>query len=337
MDKRGEIEIQFNWIMVLIAGSLIFVFFFGIAQFASKSANTSSLLRTSNYLDSMLAGAIVNVPTEGQKITKLTLPSKEIEFSCVRYNGISAEGADPLDIGQKTVFAPSRIEGSQITAWALSWNLPFRADNFLLVTSPKIRYIIRGSGNFKNEIQTTFPDEITVDEGTVQDRNNYKVRFIYVNMDPSDEDIQPFKKYSSEDITAISISGNSWQDVRLGFYEKQPVGVSSPKWENKGTSSAFNKAAILAAIFSESKNEYDCSMAKAQEKARGTAAIYAYRSEKLSEYYAKEGNTACEDIHTAAAGELKGSEMAISSLKELYDNLLLFNTQAQSNSCELIY
>ena len=62
-DKKGVIEIQFNWIFILVAGSLILLFFFGIIRWAQTSSTESSSTTISNYIDSLLTGAAVTRKT----------------------------------------------------------------------------------------------------------------------------------------------------------------------------------------------------------------------------------------------------------------------------------
>ena len=345
-DKKGVIEIQFNWIFILVAGSLILLFFFGIIRWAYTSSAESSSTTISNYIDSLLTGTAVTEKT----VNKVTIPFKKLEFTCT---GIRVDNSqNQKNIRNKIIFAPSRLEKNQMITWSLSWDVPFRITNFLFVSSPLIRYIFIGDEEdeiFKY-LKKSFPEEFNAEFNptTIEDLNNFKVRVIYVN--PSSFDISPpylqdFRKMTAEDVTALEITGSSFEEVLdLSFFNKYPHDATTDnhKWNptSGGTSHAFCKASLIAAIFSENVDDYNCNMEKAFKRAENIANIYKQRSSELHIYYDNPMGVACQIPHQTDKFTTMISAVSAIDYERLvtaYLNIKSDNNLAQQNSCALIY
>lgn len=333
MAKRGEVEIQFNWILILVAGALIFLFFFSIINWIRDNSAKTTAMKLSSYLDSIFTGSSVTQYT----INVITFPGKEIEFKCDKYwvNKISK-----VDINNKIIFAPSRIEGNQLVTWSLSWDVPFRVADFLFVSSPQIRYIFIGSGGLFDDLKELFPEELNPEfnPSTIEDLNNFKVRFIYVDTPPQNSDIQELKKMSAEDVTALYIDSDSGT---IDFYRKShpstPAGFKS--YSTISSSGYFGQASLIGAIFSENPEDYICNMEKAAKRLVYTAQIYQNRSAFLSSYYYNEGDTDCELAHQADFDSLINAAKTnnFANLETLSNNIKDRNENAQKKSCALIY
>jgi hypothetical protein len=347
MSKRGEVEVQFNWILVLVAGAFIFAFFFGIIQWVKENSEQSSTTTTSTYLDSILTGSAVKEET----VNKVTLPIEKIEFWCNRYKieGISSS----KNIRNKIIFSPSRIEGKDLVTWAVSWNVPFRVANLLMISSPQVRYIFFGDENddlFKY-LKESFPKELTPEFNPptpLQNENNFKVRIIYVNKNPDPSHASIFNVMAGEDVTALKISAQSadQDNAEIQFYKKiPPVSQGSPSsFSSLGTSYFFARALLMGAIFSEVPEEYLCSVGKSIERLAKVASVYAQRSGSLSSYYDIDPhkNAVCNDAHNQANGLLISMQsLTPDSLKNFYSpfykELQRNNDVLQKNSCALIY
>jgi hypothetical protein len=326
MKKRGQIEVQFNWVFILVAGALIFLFFFSIINWAKKNADQSSCIKIGQYLDSILTGSAVTKET----VNQVNLPFKQLEFTCDTYRVDKCSA--PNNLRNKIVFAPSRIEKGELVTWSLSWNVPFRVTNFLFVSSPQIRYIFIGDEN--NEIfqylQDTFPEELGAEfnPGTIENLNNFKVRFIYVNEETNTADIDKLRRMANEDVTALKITTTT--PIKISFYRKSLSGFS--KITYSGIEFA-GEASLFAAIFSDAPEEYDCNMQKAKQRLDKVAAIYKERSSDLASQYSTSG---CGDYYGLAATALD-DYLNGGTISSLYDVLLKQKLNTQRNSCPLIY
>ncbi len=347
--KRGQVEIQFNWVMLLIAGALIFLFFFSIIRWAKTSSDESQAAKTSYSLDAILTGASVTKNT----VNILELPIERIDFydsietSCHAYR--VDESRNQRNIRNKILFAPSRIEGSRLITWTLSWNVPFRVDNFLFFSSPLIRYIFIGAeyDPIFQYINKTFPVNLTPEFYTsppvLQDENNFKVRIVYINQEPkkapsnSANPVNTFNKMPGEDVTALKITGTDLDNIEVTFYDKTDPATAVNTYFTliDNTRAPVGEAALFGAIFSDHPDYYDCNMQKAIARLKNVAEVYKKRSEALETEYS---GTNCYTPHNGAKDALTTYLNSLNQdLSALQSSLKESNRQAQIYSCALIY
>jgi len=347
-SKKGVVEVQFNWIFILIAGALILAFFISLVAKQKTTSDLSAKAKISVDLEAILTGAGSSRGT----VNIIDIPKAEIEFYCGSYmiGGISRDA-------KEIIFAPSLIKGTKLIAWSLGWDVPYRVTNFLYLTSPEARYILVGTGDLFLEINKTIPDKInkewypTKPTDTfpliVQSKNNYKVKFVlFDTIITSNVDISALSKMPDDDVTAIKING----DINSGeitFYKKQG---GSWKGTGEGTSYYLGKESLIGAIFSEYKDietekVYDCIMKKAFKRLDIVSQIYASRSNEIKNTVT---DTTCAGIHSSANIDLISISDISAALSQSFPNTLNdivgkasnlknLNDNAQSYSCPLIY
>ena len=340
--KRGEIEIQFNWILILVAGALIFIFFFSLIRWASNSSQASSSATTSKYLDSIFTGSSVVKST----VNKIPYVFERIDFTCDDY--VVDQSNNRRNIRNKILFAPTRIEKSELVTWSVSWDVPFRVTNFLFVSSPKIRYIFISSGadneiykffnkSFPRELNGEFYDPSTnLPPESFQDLNNFKVRFIFVGYNnPDISYVSNLKRMGGEDVTALVINGDSMtESLSLGFYRKsEPANAVSfveyPRLESLPPTGIFGAASLIGAVFSERPDDFICNMKKASDRLVLISKIYRNKAEVLSSSFGD-----CSGYYVAA---MSGLDLIPASLDSAYLAIKDANQQLQRKSCPLIY
>src|SRR3989338_6328662 len=226
MKKRGMIEVNFNWIFILIAGAVIFVFFINIVnkQRQFSDIKTSSAIVTS--LESILTGAQISTST----VNIIDLPKVDIGFECDRY----FIGPVPKQTKGNVIFAPNLLKGKKMITWALDWNLPYRVTNFLYVTDPELRYIIvyDSDTNLENKavaqkLYDELPKEMNKDPpirkdnlGNLGDKNNYQVKFIFLTSialgNTDTNGLKNFAKMRDEDVNAIYLNTGRSEERRVG-------------------------------------------------------------------------------------------------------------------------
>ena len=275
MRKRGAIELQFNWVFTLIVGAAIFVFFFGIINRYTNIAASTTSANIINDLETITTGASVSRGT----VQTIRLPNVDITFDCAdcfchySIRGVSKQFRD------KIIFAPSLIKGRNLIAWTLDWSSPFRVTNLLYLTSPYIRYIIVGNSNLALEINSTLPSELdrdynaTFPGSSIQDENNYKVRFVYVDVLPQNNDLANLVSMKDDDVTAISIDSSA-NPPKIDFYKKQ-----GSVWSSSISTTYFtNTEDVIAAIFSEDADTYNCNMQSLYGRMAKVTRIYINRT-----------------------------------------------------------
>ncbi len=90
-SKKASVEIQFNWIFILIAGGLILIFFFSIVMKQSEVSKSKIAASISVDMGSIFKGAQVGTDTEHL----VDMPPVNLEFVCEDgYSGYRVENAE---------------------------------------------------------------------------------------------------------------------------------------------------------------------------------------------------------------------------------------------------
>ncbi len=285
MDKQGVIEIQFNWIFILMAGSLLLLFFVGLTISITKNAREGLNYDIIIYLDEILTGVEASTLTEHQ----ISLPDTALEIGCDYYSikGSSLEG-NPLT--DRIVFSPDRIKEKMLT-YTLPWESPYKTAYFIYLTSPYVHYaLVRPTDTSLsnlNELQDysdslynaaekgALPKNINIeiyDESDVKDitnRNYEKMRFIFFT-DPEAISFGDIRGIDDEDVSAVYIQPASTpqREFPEGYGTVTYYKFDGPDFKkvNLGRFSYFNRASLIGAIFSEDSEMYKCNMEKAAKK-----------------------------------------------------------------------
>jgi len=339
MDK-GAIEIQFNWIFVIIAGAIILLFFIGIINKQKQVSDLQISAIISGDLDAIFTGAKISTGT----VNIIDIPRGVVEFECNKYR----VGGVSKDIVDKIVFTPDLIKGNKMITWALRWDVPYKATNFLFLTSPQVRYVIINESSFAKDMLDMLPDEEfnkdgkrTTDE--IKDLNNYRVRFVFFDQEPVDSMLAKLDGMKDSHVTAINVIKdiNSLEKGTIKFYQK-----NDDVWEFSGDSVYLKKESVIGAIYSSDVLMYNCSMQKAFKKLNLVNHIYKERSIKLDSFY---GADSCAAIHQDAiirltTIEAKSQEFNKDNVEDIYyagygatDGLERLNGNSQLYSCINIY
>src|SRR3989344_5221357 len=267
LEKRGAIEVQFNWIFILIAGTVILLFFGTIImkqRAAAEEKLSASLLID---LDSIMTGSMVSK----NAFNFISIPKKEINFQGCDFYYIGKKNEENAklkkDIKERVIFTPDLIKGTKLTIWVLPWEIPYRVANFVYLTSPEVRYIIVANdiatGSFADKIDKLLPPRTTIideEEYTVMfkdtttstsfsDLNNYKVKLILLDtvarssINPSD--------FETDDVDLIEVNGDL-DSGTINFYKKSGGSwIQNTNIPLDGTSPYLRGASLIGAIFAE--------------------------------------------------------------------------------------
>jgi len=348
MKKRGLIELHFNWIFILIAGAIIFVFFINIVNKQKDLSEIKTSVTIVTSLESILTGAQVSTDT----INIVDLPKVDIGFECNRY----FIGAVPKQIKGNVIFAPSLLKGKKLITWALDWNMPYRVTNFLYLTDPQLRYVIVHdsatqpiAAKIYEELPQEMNKELIENLNDFNNKNNYKVKFIFLTT-PGNTVLTKLSNMANEDVTAINLTDIGTSNIipntgTVGFFQKK-----ENIWESKGTTYYLKKESLFGAIFADDIDVYNCVMKKAFKKLNLVSKIYSERSEKLSINYGV--GDKCYSPHSSANTPLSSMEITsaeeldnfpnnglpkMNAMKEYNTNIKNENQRAQLFSCALIY
>lgn len=338
--KRGVIEVQFNWILVLIIGAVILMLFSGIIMRQKNISETSKNVQLLNNLDAIFSGSEASSGT----VNIVKLPDARIEFRCNRYSiGKLSKQFDVMN-----VFPPSVFEGGRLISMTLDFSMPYRITNLVYATSPKYRYIFIG-GDDAIKMERMMPNETFSGTFSTLGEARYdgekKARLVFFDDSLINGNIIPFNledyiRLPDSDVTALKVEG-SIESGAIEFFRKQ-----NDRFIKIGTSSYIGKESLLGAIFSDSPEIYSCVMDNVFEKINIAAQVYKGKIRGIRSSYS-ESSDRCSallgsaytleniDKMLAASSDFtsSNSDEIISAAKSLQSQ----NKQAQLQSCAVIY
>ncbi|MBI2657827.1 hypothetical protein HYX08_03995 [Candidatus Woesearchaeota archaeon] len=331
MNKKG-FEVQFNWLFVLVAGAAILLFFTVVVAKQKSVSETSTKAAVLKSIEAIITGAGISSDT----INTVNIPESDIDVGCGRISigGVSKQYQSLI------LFAPGSIRGSRITTQTLSFNAPYRATNLLYATSTGARYIIIGNTNLAREINKTLPAELNKEfyqtAAPIVNANNYKVRIVaFEEMIPLPSSLG---KMRDEDVTSLRVIGDAEKGA-VEFYQK-----NGNSWLSRGSSIYIGRNSLVAAVYSDTLEAYECSMQNAFLKLNLVTKIYAERTKKLVQSGTSSRQVQCNQFYNSALTQLNRILAAPDFNKENADIisesakiLAGENKNAQIYSCTLIY
>lgn len=329
MKKRGAIEVQFNWIFVLIAGAVILILIIGNVQRQKNISKYSIDILTLNSLDAVLSGFEASTGS----INVLEIPNSKIEFGCNKATivGVSKQ------FNAMNVFTPSVLEGNNIISVNNEWKIPYKATNLIYLTNPNIKYIFIGNSDFARELYVMMPDEINSDGYTqvqaIQDENYDSVRIIFFNQEP---EIPDSFKAAKKSVTALKVNGNE-NKGDIEFFE-----LVDNEFESKGTSHYLRQATLFGAVFTDDIEVYECVMESAFKDLKAVSQVYKKKIDGLREYYiekndACQGNYSVSHVQEILDATETFNQLNINQIDSAAENLELQNKDTQKYSCVSIY
>lgn len=371
-NKKAQIQVTFHWIYVLIAGAVILLFFFSLI-FSQKGRSEEHLRQDIvRIVESIFTAASLSEKTKTTVDTNLD--QYALQFSCregVGEYGLKGGSATVQD-SVHPLFSPAEVQAVQLSLWSLPYKLPFKVIDFLLVTSPTIKYVVIGSTPFAEEfLDETKPDAairfrintqaaVPGELATVDPGKNTPIRFIDVTGGAIKEnDYVPEKVRSLDDdkVTAVVFTG----ETTIEYYQKK-----EEQWQKQGSVTIVSlggerDAARYAAVFAQNAKMYECTMQKAFRRLQYLNEIYggkeitaAVAGGKLKEmtvfYDAHPDSTstqACRPFlsalqqalqsHSNAVGACLTQPAACLELVSSAQHIRQMNEQLRFNNCILLY
>ncbi len=286
-NKRGQIDVQFNWIFVLLIGALILSFFVGVAMWYKGTQEQKITGEIVLQLESLMKTAQESPKTA----MTTTLPDITLSFTCSPYDcstfGCPSEfsgGGIARSTETQVLFSLGELEGTNLITWSLEWALPYKIANFLYVTTDAVRYIIvydDAHSNAAYAVNTLLAENsyitketVKVDSGsafTITNKNDAYVRiiaFLDANSLPTSaiEDAlgAQTEKEKKWDIVYVDDNEDSGE---ITFYD--------------GTAEYVGLPLLVGALFSANKDFYSCNVQKALYQAQFVGAVYSARTAQL--------------------------------------------------------
>ena len=351
--KKGAIEIQFNWIFVLIVGALILVFFINISNAQRKAADQKLAFDLLSNVDLIMSGALT-IPKTGQVFDMPNIPFS-LECSRISMSGVSRQFPDRI------IFGPDQLSGRKLIVVSQDWTTPFKVSNFLYLTTSNVRYVVVAENPDKlqeaNDFVNSLPDNITKEVGNlspstgIKDKNNYKIKLIFLS------DAYPLEEYNK--LTGLQLPD---------FIKKMPNSAVSGVYVNEASSpttvrfikkegdylnfdgepiTVYKEPMVFGAIFAENKDEFNCSYLKAFTKLHYVSEVYQARESNISYDYSTVYSDRAECDVTKVTGTRALSEIwDISVAATIQDigriatdeaSVSSYNANALRSSCAPVY
>ena len=334
MRKRGAIEIQFNWILILVVGAAIIAM---VTVFISKQQGISTIstdILAASSLDAIFHG-YGGIGVSGV----IWLPKSKVSFNC---NSFSIDGISK-QIGTLSLFSPYSLETDKLNILSFGWDMPYRITNFVYTTSPDVRYIFIGNSDFAREVFEKVRGKIRADGFTnlqaVEDENDAIVRLIFFGKDP---EMPESLKTGENTVTSLKVEGDKNRGI-IEFFD-----LVDGKFESRGKSYYVKEASLLGAVFSDNEGIYKCNMEKGFNKLKIISQIYNKKVNNIVEQYRNpEENNVCRDFYQSNLLAISDSISYLSSFdSQTYDyedavkaavEIKKINSEADALSCILIY
>jgi len=353
-NNKGIVDVQFNWIFVMIAGFVIFLFIISIVLSQKKNSDEKLTISSLNQITTILKGK----EQSPDIYSEITIPSTTLDFACDPDNSDtfsfkitdSSRSSLPLDI----IFSKKELTGSKLQMWTQEFDTAFPVsvfsyittnDNVLLIyTDPTNALYKNYAVQIYNDIPGNISRFIINNPAQIDDYKGYqKIRIIcFENFGNSCASSSGIALHASSKIDYMEIIPDGSTNELYGYGEIRFGSYSTPASLNSQEVPYIGKASMFGAIFSEDVNYYTCQMKRASTQ-------YQIRSrlvgERLKLIYNDLDSGFCKDtINAAIIIEIQPMTTAnfieaknVSMIYSKSRDLEVRNTDLTLGSCPKIY
>lgn len=338
LNKKSAIEIQFNWIFVMIAGIVIFIFIISVLMKQSEESNTK-------ISQDVLKQISTNIKAKQQlsnTFTELEIPRTTMTFTCDDTDLISdfkISDSQREQLPVEIIFAPREFNTQILKIWTQDFSVPFIVTRFIYITTPGTVFIIYNSSEdvniYARAVYDEFPSNITRKyaensmalDKIIKSYKSYKI-ICFDNYCPT----TPANKYNY-----IKIIPNN-QDI----FSYGTISFSSGLGGSNDIS-YMGKASLFGALFSDNRNYYECQMKRAFNQFEIKRTLHETRI-YLMESDLSSNNPSCVPLLASPKSTLSNmkdmKEIVLTDASSLYsaaEQLRLDNVDLTFKGCPLIY
>jgi hypothetical protein len=309
--RKKAMEIQFNWIFIIIVGTIIILFFVNIS---GKYKHNSEMELASGIIDKLStissSGKESTNTNQEIKVSGLELTT-ECRFSGCNDIGCSTEfdfggmgvRAPPwMDI--EPIFAPRVMTGDKLVMWSLDWSMPYRVCSILYLTTPGYQYVLVYDDNpatyqfSKDLLKELRKNKFIVVQsknlssiGSVKAVGDVFTKYVFLFNPPAG---------SSYTLSESVIQSKRWDvmyilpgmdPLKSGeiYYSKPSAEKKVPDTAHKGY--YLGVPMLIGAIYTDDFDYYSCSVHKIMLKYRDLNAIYLAKTKAINDYYMAESDS----------------------------------------------
>lgn len=346
INKKGIDGSQINWIFMMIAGITILLFFFFVVQkqrALSKEALAEKILTS---LQQLFTGASVSTGATNYFETPLV----RFDFTCDKDTctaygcGDSSFSMPEYSKMRKTLatqplFSSGTMKGNGMTVITKPWNVPFRAVNFVYITSPSVYYVIiyDGGSDIAKEKATALYDELLPAETVLQKGKDRRLIFKKIYASDNQDGIKKISSIQQENLKVIIVGPSNLLNSPListklsesgankirgilvasnveysadGSVQFYKFNKEKKEWTPEGNSYFVTETGFLGAVYAEDLNNYECNMMKAMAVFSQIGNLYEARRKSLQSAAELNAKDACK-VTYSQAGEMLGDLLAL--------------------------
>ncbi len=294
-STKSQIQIQFNWIFVLIVGVVILTFFITLISGQTKTSDQAIAINLAQRVKTILSSSEQQAGTMKEYHN---LPPLEITFTCDSSEDVyqyAISGTHSIDTKYNIFFSPRVLNSNILYTWTEDWSIPYHVANFLYLTNNKFDYVFyNGTSLFAmNTLYEGFPKNFskrlwngTKDKNLHMDETTY---VFFTQQMPSGSSLPLTFKAKKGKIIVIQPSIPSQPFSQGTIYFLPLSRISTPiintldlknLLSSASNSTYLGKASLYGAIFSENKPFYECTMNKAIRRLQILTFFQYYRTQE---------------------------------------------------------
>ena len=173
--KRGQVELQFNWIFIFIVGVIIL----GIGINIIPKLQTTSEQSVSIDLQAHLDGMISSIQYDLDAQNSFNLYGQEIYFNCNSYELKNSEVMS-ASIENSIIFSPNVIQ-DDLLGFSKLIEQPNKFAYASFLTSPEIKYVLVKSSESEillNELPNNIDKSLSTNINNIKKSGYYKLKIV---------------------------------------------------------------------------------------------------------------------------------------------------------------
>lgn len=306
LGKKGQIEIQFNWIFVIIIGAIILGFFITFIFSQQKTSEQKVSATVAKHFETIISSTNQKLGT----VKTYTTPQLSVTFECDEREGIyhySVGDVKAKDTKHELIFSSEKLTGTKIYTWTEKWSVPYQVATFLYITNDREHFSFVQQENpptpYEKDVYEYFPKNFSVSlinktgnsnsfeniPTTSLNKQVYTYILIESNNNNNLPELEEFVQVQDDRVRIIVVKPYSTDLFKKGlvtFFDaetyKKYIGQPPPQARTEYPN-YFGRASLYAAIFAGSQERYECGMSKAMQRLRLVTLIQYYKALSVNE------------------------------------------------------
>jgi|GEM_PF-3157396 len=344
-SRRGIVDVQFNWIFVLVAGFVIFLFIISIVFSQKHAAETQTSMSAMNQITTILQSK----QQTGDVYSETDIPLTTMKFTCDPDYGLFSyiiSDGKRADLPTTIMFAPPEVTTNKILIWSQSWSAGFPIGVFTYLTTKDYMILI-----YSTPPQDGAQESSSDPRGYAsQIYNDIQGNITRKLVSPSE--LQKYSKYEHKRI--ICIKGDcpdASEAMNMDYLMINPgtkglYAYGNVTFFNKGVADGeelpyITKAGLYGAVFSYSPEFYSCQMSRALGQFEFKRLLVEKRLELMQQDI---DDTDCKNTMSVALDRailpMKDPALNTENFTSMYEkseNLDSWNTDLMLGSCPKMY